>query len=367
MQDFWVHWTSLSHSPFALFAILFLFSYGIYHRYFRLIMPIAESGNIVMALGIAAITCLPQFGFPPFMLLVSALLLLIIWLFIAVRLLQAYLRQELELTFWSQRFSVGTWVAATVIVVLFVDQVESTLHGFIVFLGLIAVIIYVRYWITIGSFVKKSIRKRFHLPVDGTILLTVIATQAIVLLLGELFRDDLPLSLYQSFILLGVFLYLCALVLMARYFLVIRHSTFVAIWPNANHIMYGALAITGLAMLRTDAFSGHVLALVWWLAAFFLFTVMMIEMARLVIRVKLKGWRKGIFVYTTSQWARNFTVGMFYTFTFEYDNLSYSVSPLAEVVAHYGQYAVALLLVIELMIALAFVSKVNRNQEESRQ
>lgn len=365
MQDFWVHWTSLSHSPFALFAILFLFSYGIYHRYFRFITPVAESGSLVMALGIAAIACLPQFNFSSFMLLVSALLLLIVWLFIAVRLLQINLRQELVLANWSQRFSVGTWVAATVIVVLFVDQVESTLHGFIVFLGMIAVIIYLGYWRIILAFTKTCIRKRCHVKVDGTLLLAVIATQAMVLLLGELFRDDLSLYIYQALILLGIFFYFCALILILRYFLVIRHATFVAVWPNANHIIYGALAITGVAMLRTDAFSISILTVLWWLCAFLLFIMMIIDIARLVIRLRLKGWRKGVFVYTTSQWARNFTVGMFYTFTFEYDNLSYSGNVLTEAIAHYGQYAVVLLLIIELMIAFTFVFTINRNQEEA--
>lgn len=363
MQSFWTQWVSFSQSPFALFALLLFLSYGIYYRYFRFIPPVAASGSIVMALGVFALTCLPQFHISEGWLLVCALLLLIIWLYIAMRLLQRYLRDEFVWRSFTDRLSMGTWVAATVLVVLFVDQVEPTLHGFIVFLGLFAVVIYLVYWREIFLFARLCVRKRFCMPVKGSLLLIVIATQAIVLLCNELFLGDLPLYFYQTLILMGLLFYVGSVTLIARYFLSARYASWIVAWPNTNHIIYGALAITGVAALRTQAFSFASLTLLWWLAFGLISVFLLLDLLRLIIRINIKGWRKAIFVYDTSQWARNFTVGMFYTFTFEYYHEFYPASEIVEVIAHYGQYPVTLLLIMEIVIAWSFVIYVSPRGE----
>lgn len=349
----------------ALLAVLFIVSHLIYHRYFRFITPVAESGSVVMALGIFAITCLPQFHFSPFLMLAAALELFIIWLYIIVRLMQAYLRDTLSLQSFSSHFYIGTWVAASVIVVLFVDQVQSTLHGFIVFLGMMAILIYIIYLILIARFMRICIRKRFRVPVNGAVMLTVIATQAIVLLFSELFGGIIPFYFYQALILLGAFFYLGGLALIIRYTLVARRHSFMAVWPNANHIIYGAIAITGLAMLKSHAFHEAMLMPVWQLASLFVFLMILMDVVRLVMRIRTKGIRKAIFVYHTSQWARVFTVAMYYTFTFDYYNREYPVNVLVKMIARYGHYPVTLLLVFELMIVLSFVIHVNRNPREN--
>jgi hypothetical protein len=53
----------------------------------------------------------------------------------------------------------------------------------------------------------------------------------------------------------------------------------------------------------------------WLYVALVFVAVEGIEALRLWLRVREYGWRAGVGVYDVSQWARNFTFGMFYAFT----------------------------------------------------
>ena len=56
-------------------------------------------------------------------------------------------------------------------------------------------------------------------------------------------------------------------------------------------------------------------AAVWLYVLAALVAVEAIEIARLLARIGAYGWRLGALTYHASQWARNFTFGMFYAFT----------------------------------------------------
>jgi hypothetical protein len=86
-------------------------------------------------------------------------------------------------------------------------------------------------------------------------------------------------------------------------------------WDNTNCIIHGAMAITGNAAVRSGVLPTGLVIGIWvWTAVMFVL-VEGIEIGRLVVRVREYGWGRGIFSYNVSQWARNFTFGMFYIFT----------------------------------------------------
>ena len=88
--------------------------------------------------------------------------------------------------------------------------------------------------------------------------------------------------------------------------------------------------------------------------------VELIEIARMVVRVAKYGWGQGVFSYNVSQWARNFTFGMFYIFTLLYRsrlgsvpdvNMPWLVAIQDGIVA-WGQYVVLFFLAAEVTIFL---------------
>ncbi len=82
--------------------------------------------------------------------------------------------------------------------------------------------------------------------------------------------------------------------------------------------------------------------------------VELIELARLRARIRNLGWRQAVLVYDTSQWARNFTVGMFYAFTLAFaERFAIGATyPVLDALRHAilggGPYVVLGLLLIEL-------------------
>ena len=86
------------------------------------------------------------------------------------------------------------------------------------------------------------------------------------------------------------------------------------------------------------------------------------EVIRLRLRVGAHGWRSAVVIYHPAQWARNFTFGMFYTFTLALagDRSATAHAPWAaglwEWLVGWGQYAVLALLLAEAALLLAFLS-----------
>ena len=111
------------------------------------------------------------------------------------------------------------------------------------------------------------------------------------------------------------------------------------------------MSISGLAGILTGVISGPWIVATWlWAAGMFLL-VEGIEVARARLRVRLYGWREGLFTYHVSQWARNFTFGMFYAFTLHLSLATRDAFPwiamLRAPIVSYGQYVVLGLLLLE--------------------
>jgi hypothetical protein len=195
----------------------------------------------------------------------------------------------------------------------------------------------------------------------GRILLATVSTQSVVLLAQQLLQDRFPREAALALIFLGYFFYGLGLILIVRRYLRQPGWRLAEDWDNTNCILHGAMSITGLAALETAVLPAGVIAATWvWVLVLFL-GVELIEAARLVARVRAYGWRRGVLTYHVSQWARNFTFGMFYAFT-----LRLQATPgildetgltglrgLQNGITAWGQYVVLILLLIEVALFLA--------------
>ena len=83
-----------------------------------------------------------------------------------------------------------------------------------------------------------------------------------------------------------------------------------------------------------------------------------VELLRMAVRMRVCGARAAILTYSASQWARNFTFGMFYAFTAA-DHARFGarpdlgwIGPLQAPVLAIGAYVVLALLIAEAALAL---------------
>lgn len=355
----WHGLMSFSETPFILFLILLVASHFIYRRYFRYIPPVTASGSVLMALGIIGMECLPQFNVPNFVMMIIALELVVIWFYLAIRFSQAYLDDQLVFNSFTDCRGVGTWIAGTVFTVLLLDDVESTLHGFIVLLGLVAVILWVVYLVILFRWLSFSWRTTLQIFAGAMLMFAAVSTQSIVLLFSALFHNDIPVIFYQVMISLAILFYLLGLAGFISH--VAEHPKHkLATWFQSDNIHYGVMSITGLAMLNTSVFPDEFVMVVWWWAALSFFLIVCVDIGKLLFRIRSKGGLKAIFVYDLSQWARVFDYGIFYAFTFAYYHQEHPDSLLVEMVANYGQYIVLGLLLFELIAWVGHAVKLKR-------
>ncbi len=327
-------------------------------RFFDLTPP-AAIGAPVMALGIfaaAALQRLPGGAAATGFVAVGAV---VIWLAIAVALVRSISRRGAS--FYTAPvlagFGLGTWVAASAVVARMVMLAAPAFgwaaRGF--FLASAAL------WLW---FLPLALRNFARLAVSapgqpsGVILLATVATQAVALMALRLFADMGAVHwIATALIAFGILCYAIGLALILR-----RYSgerwRLADDWDNSNCILHGALSITGLAAVISGNFAAAAL-LAFWLTVVAVFIVVeSIELLRLRLRVKALGWRAGLFVYDISQWARNFTFGMFYAFTLAFAERvpklpAHSlVESLRSAILAGGQYVVLLLLLAETAVML---------------
>lgn len=357
MHFSWQGVMSFSETPMILFVLLVIFSHIIFYRYLRFTKLSIFSGNMAMAIGVVGMECLPQFDVPPFLMLVIALELVVIWFYLAIRFSQAYLDEELFFHSLTDCIGIGTWITGTVFTVLFVDDVEPTLHGFIVLLGLVAVILWIAYLAIVAKWLSFCMSKKLHVPANAMLMLAAVSTQSIALLLSALFHADMPKLIYQILISMGYIFYFMSLYMMLQHVMFAhpKHKAFA--WFNVNYINHGAMSAAGLALLNTQVFPDWLEITTWWWAAISFFLVMLFECYRLVTRLNMKGFLRGIFAYDVTQWSRIFAYGIFYAFTFAYFHQEGSENILVRIIAEYGQYVVLFLFVVELLIVAIDVRK----------
>ncbi|WP_264737452.1 hypothetical protein [Cytobacillus firmus] len=251
--------------------------------------------------------------------------------------------KKLHYTNPINRFGIGTWVAGTSICgIMFFKQFGAGAEAqALAILNAGLWIIYIS--ISLIGF-KELKDTSFGQQAHGVLLLTTVSTQSLVLLFNTVFAD-VPGVLNAALIFSGLLLYS-----ISAWFIIKRYAVpgwNIAIdWNNTNCIFHGALSISGLAMFKSGLVT-HQAAAWFWLAVFLVFIVIeIIEIARLVWRIRLYGLKEGIFTYDVTQWSRIFTFAMFFTFTF------FIETPVQAVILNTGIWIILILLIIELYLSV---------------
>ena len=335
----------------VIFTLLFIATHYFCTRFLRHFTVAIASGSMLMALGLFTADCLQPLGMPLFLMTIITLQIAALWLYLGLWLLQHYLQSELPFSRLIDQIHIGTWVAGTAIIASLIEQVEPLLRGSIVLLTIVGGTLWSVYMIIIAHIFSTYVHKKFHLPASGALLLGTVSTQSIVLLLQALFKNHMPVIVYQALITLGFIYYFIGMCLIIRYYSEAKLKHLLASWKTDNVIIYGAAAISGLALINTQAFPDWVVILTWYIALLTFIIVAAIDIIRFILRVNKKGLLKTINVYKASQWARIFTLVTLYAFAREYYYAHYAGAGLAHFVFTYGLYVVTLMLIIELIIA----------------
>lgn len=313
------------------------------------------SGAILMALGIFLYADVE--AFPLIEQNVGWRLLIGVWL-ISLGLLSTLVPQfsrkewrEMVLHHPVRFFAIGTWIAGIFVLCqvtlkyfpesFHVIQVLDILNTFLCFLFLGGSLIH------FNALLKKQSTSSIH----GIILLSTVTTQALVVTWAKMF--SIPSEVLMFGVILGGLFYLCGVWCLSYRYMCGKNWSLKEDWKNTNCIIHGALSITGLALVSTQAVSAIVISLLWIAVLLVLLSVETIEIARGVKRVQAYGWRKGLFTYDVSQWSRNFTFGMFYAFSMAMPDTQSSITFIDHLQHHFlllWSWVVLLLLCVEVFL-----------------
>lgn len=156
---------------------------------------------------------------------------------------------------------------------------------------------------------------RRNVAVDGAVLLSTVGIQSIIILLNEIYTD-FPVVISIVVIMIGLVFYCIGIGLIGRFY--ITNTWNIADhWANTNCIIHGALSITGLALLTANIPYPIFITCLWVVTFILLLFVEMMEIIRLIQRIRKYTVGHAIGVYHVSQWSRNFTFGMFFAFTWK--------------------------------------------------
>jgi hypothetical protein len=351
-------------SPFVQLLLLAAGSAAGRHFLLRRGESATASGAIAMAIGIFVLGALQGLPFPGAALTqVLTLEGLIVWAYIAA----SYARSYFGGTFHNHTddpvgcFAVGTWVAGTAVLARLIVIVLPAWRSLVLALAVLTLLVWLWYLGLIIGRYRIILDSPTRLRTTGRILLATVSTQSLVLLAEQLFPGQVPGSLAAGLIGLGYLFYGLGFILIVQRYLRQSHWRLADDWDNTNCILHGAMSITALAALESRALPDSLIIASWlWAAALFMI-VEAIEIARLVARVRAYGWRDAVATYQVSQWARNFTFGMFYAVTLRLRVLLGGtaglgipgLSALQDGIIAWGQYVVLILLLIEISLFLS--------------
>jgi hypothetical protein len=325
--------------------------------------PAPANGAIVMAGGIFVLAAMQRIpggaGVPTDC---AALALLGIWAFLAWVFARAVRARQLPHSRPATNFAMGTWVAATAIMA---EVMMLTFPGArpvaFAFVGLATGLWGWYVWIAARG-IRELLDEHWQVPVTGTVLLTAVSTQSLVLAWQSALPHGLPLPVSRPLLAVGVLLYLLGAALTGFGLTSPRTWTFIADWRAPRCILHGALSITGLAALSARAAPWQALVGLWLVAASLFAVVESMEILRVGLRIRAHGWRYSIVIYHPAQWTRNFTFGMFYAFTLalDHDLAAIRHDPWAADfwgwLVGWGRYAVLAFLLAEGILLLAYLS-----------
>lgn len=283
---------------------------------FKTIEP--ASGAIIMANGIFLIGTVEAFPFLNDQLgKYLTVLLVIAWIIIYKRLSTQFFYYNFLIPFLKHpvnSFAIGTWIAGVSVLCNVLLKYFPTVSIVIQLMAVFNTFLWLFFLIICFYNFKQLIFNYQNYPVHGIILISTVGTQSIIVLLNNVLFQ-LPTFLSKAIIILGFVFYFIGMFLIIKRYMSEKGWTLVDDWANTNCIIHGALSITGLAIVSSNTFSSFFVTVLWITIFVLLIIVETIEIIRGFLRIKKYGWNKGLFNYHISQWARNFTFGMFYTFT----------------------------------------------------
>jgi hypothetical protein len=322
-------------------------------------MPTA-SGAIIMAGGIFGAVALQRIPQGETLTTPLAALLGFGWLAIAWLIMADATRQGIAVHTRPLigSFAIGTWVAASAVVARMAMLAAPDAPWLAKTMFVVGTLVWL--W-----FVPKALRNLARIARStasetrptGIILLTTVAAQAVALPAFRLFPGEAIVRGAAAVVMgLGAACYVVGAVLIIRRYVTGPRWRPVTDGDNTNCVLHGALSITGLTAVISGLFGAGVLAPFWVVTLLVFVIVEAIEIARLISRIRTLGWREGALVYDVSQWARNFTFGMFYAFTaalaghFVLFGQYPKIAALADAILDFGQYVVLALLLGELIL-----------------
>jgi len=222
-------------------------------------------------------------------------------------------------------FSIGTWIAA----------VSVLTNVLLKYFPSLQIVIYVSAFINIFcwaifvclAFINLwKLSKAKKVKIHGLILLGAVATQSTVIMSKAVF-PNFPAWICIVWICIGLLLYGAGFVLLFRMYVLNSDWNLATDWKNTNCVIHGALSISGVAIAVSNAFPENAVIICWSAAFLLLLIIETIEIIRAYKRIKSFGYRQALLVFDTSQWARNFTFGMFFVLSkYAFVNISTSVS-----------------------------------------
>ena len=359
----WVAATGSISTPLELprammLAVLFL----VIRRLFMKKIPSPTgSGAIVMAIGIFINGAIVHFSiFNNEITRSLAVILFILVLFIAGSYVaDAVQRKTFRMHFANPvaSFAAGTWIAGASVCGIALSQRLPDWKPFVQVL----VIGNIGLWL---FFVYRAVRNFFQLfrtesgrKVHGVLLLSTVSTQSLVIVWKAAFGESPAYRLVAPWVIvLGVMFYFASFYLIVRRY--VGEGANIDLdesWFNTNCILHGAMSITGLASAVCGVVPANLILQIWlWAIAWFVI-VEGVEIARAVKRTRRRGFTDGLLIYDPTQWSRNFTFGMLYAFTMNFDLSKNAAAasfllPLREAVLRYFAWVVLLLLLLEIFV-----------------
>ncbi len=342
----------------SLLAVLFLLIRLLFMKH----MPSPTgSGAIVMGIGIFLNGAIIQFSsLNKVLARPLALILFILLVFIAASYINDVLKRRIFKTHFAHTigsFAVGTWIAGISVCGIALCQRIPDWKPLVrlLVIGNIGLWLYFIYRAA-GNFLQffaTDSRQKVH----GVLFLSTVSTQSLVIVWKAAFDTSFFYRLTAPWLIsLGVFFYLIS------FSLIVRRYAYEGMafdpdksWFNTNCIIHGAMSITGLASAVCGVVSANLILLIWLWIIFWFIIVEVVEIARAVKRIRLFGFAGGLLIYDPTQWSRNFTFGMLYAFTLNFD-ISQSVAantlllPLHAVIIHYFAWVVLILLLVEIFV-----------------
>ena len=280
----------------------------------------ASSGSIIMAVGIFLLGAIHQFSLVEHSLgKYLSLTLLLVWLVMVGLFCFALTNKNYRdeyLNYSIKYFGAGTWIAGTSVICILINfRFPELFRG----IWIVSYINIVGWLFFIGCSIYhllNIIKTNSIQDVHGIILLSTVSTQSIACLLLNVFN---PMrSVILMIICLGASFYIVSILLIFKRFLMKNKD--IHEWKNTDCIIHGALSITGLSLTQSQLLSVELIVSFWFIVFGLFIFVELMEIKRALSRIREFGIGNGLLVYDISQWARNFTFGMFYYFTFNMIN-----------------------------------------------